>query len=296
MKTYWILWWVAGSTVDSSWIYSIVVSCLDTSTSLVSVFFEQRIWQPILSTNNRLIPDIQADFHIGEGTLRMHWLSYVFASMCWYDMQMDALGKISSTQEYKLQLLYCDDRPKHSWLHFEHCHVGKSSMAPMQPVKRFVCYSICLLLTSEILENDRFNSINCFTGYPFQHVSFSVRDVFLTKINIGKWPCCKLSFARSWTGVHIQQIFFSWSVFQLRESILRKYTKIMTKVRSLLWWVTCRCLQQEICVQSAKRRCMHQFHFVANMFFVKTVCLNGRLFDWVLSTLFHVITWSTLCL
>jgi hypothetical protein len=231
VKTYWILWWVAGSTVDSSWIYSIVVSCLDTSTSLVSVFFEQRIWQPILSTNNRLIPDIQAHFHIGEGTLRMHWLSYVFASMCRYDMQMDALGKISLTQESKLQLSYCDDRPKHSWLHFEHCHVGKSSMVPMQPVKRFVCYPICLLLTSAILENDMFNSINCFTGYPFQHVSFSVRDVFLTKINIGKWPCCKLSFAWSWAGVHIQQTFFSWSVCQLRESILWKYTKIMTKVR-----------------------------------------------------------------
>jgi hypothetical protein len=127
----------------------------------------------------------------------MHWLSYVFASMCRYDMQMDALGKISLTQESKLQLSYCDDRPKHSWLHFEHCHVGKSSMVPMQPVKRFVCYPICLLLTSAILENDMFNSINCFTGYPFQHVSFSVRDVFLTKINIGKWPCCKLSFAWS---------------------------------------------------------------------------------------------------
>jgi hypothetical protein len=55
---------------------------------------------------------------------------------------------------------------------------------------------------------------------------------------------------------------------------------------SLLWWVICRCLQQEICVQSAKRRCMHQFHFVANMFSVKTVCLNGTLFDWVLSTPF----------
>ncbi len=42
--------------------------------------------------------------------------------------------------------------------------------------------------------------------------------------------------------------------------------------------VMCRYLQQEICVQSAKRRCMHRFHFVANTFSVKTVCLNGMLF------------------
>jgi hypothetical protein len=56
--------------------------------------------------------------------------------------------------------------------------------------------------------------------------------------------------------------------------------KLMTKVQELtmLGGVMCRYLQQEICVQSAKRRCMHRFHFVANTFSVKTVCLNGMLF------------------
>ncbi len=135
----WLLWWMAGSTADTCWVYFVVVSCLDTNTSLVPLFLEQRVWQPVLSTHNRVVPHIQTHFHIGKGTLRMLWLSWVMHFVC-VDMihKIYAVNKFFNSEAWVVLILLWCCRCKHSWLHFEHCHVGKSNTGPMQPVRRFV--------------------------------------------------------------------------------------------------------------------------------------------------------------
>ncbi len=82
VRKFWLLWWMAGSTADTCRVYFVVVSCLDTNTSLVPLFLEQRVWQPVLSTHNGVVPHIQTHFHIGKGTLRMLCLSWVMHFVC----------------------------------------------------------------------------------------------------------------------------------------------------------------------------------------------------------------------
>jgi hypothetical protein len=71
------MWWVAGATVNAGRVYSVIISCLDTSTSLVPLFLEQRVWQPVLITHNGLVPDIQTHFHIGKGTLMRNVVTFL---------------------------------------------------------------------------------------------------------------------------------------------------------------------------------------------------------------------------
>jgi hypothetical protein len=65
------------------------------------------------------------------------FLSHSFC-MCRYDPDIYAVDKIFNSETWVVLILLWCCRCKHSWLHFEHCHVGKSNTGPMQPVRRSV--------------------------------------------------------------------------------------------------------------------------------------------------------------
>lgn len=58
-----------GSDVDFGGVLTAAIPCLAACASLVSILFEQRIWDPIFVTYDRIVSDIQAHFYCREGTV-----------------------------------------------------------------------------------------------------------------------------------------------------------------------------------------------------------------------------------
>jgi hypothetical protein len=183
------MWWVAGATVNTGRIYSVIISCLDTGTSLVPLFLEQRVWQPVLITHDRLVPDIQTHFHIGKGTLMRNVVTFLSCACHTSSRHEIQKKKIDwwwkfSTQKSKVAAMYCDvHRHIHSWPHFKHYHVGKSNMVPMQPVRRFVCWSI--VISIRLQKTWKIIGVILWTVWEIAH-TFQFQINFLTKIMTGK--------------------------------------------------------------------------------------------------------------
>lgn len=58
---------ISGSNVNSGWICASVIPCFLTCSCLVSILFEQRIWEPLFIFDNRLVFNLKAHISCWKG-------------------------------------------------------------------------------------------------------------------------------------------------------------------------------------------------------------------------------------